>query len=47
MVVLLFIDFLEERECLERLERMKNRLVSTVLFLHESNAGKPHLIIPS
>ena len=47
MLVLVFIDFMEEREYLERLGRMKNRLVSTFPFLHESNAQKSHLLIPS
>ena len=42
MVLLLFIDFLEEGEYFLRLGRMKNRLVSTFPFLHESNAEKQH-----
>ena len=45
-VVLLFIDFLEERECVERIGSMKNGLVFTFPFLHASNTEKPHLSSP-
>ena len=40
--MLLFIAFLQEWECVEKLGRMKNGLVSTFPFLHASNAEKPH-----
>ena len=46
MVVLLCIAFLEERECVEKLGRTMNKLVSTFPFLHASNAEKPHLSSP-
>ena len=46
-VVLLFNDFLEEREYVEKLGRVKNGPVSTFPFLHASNAEKPHLLLPS
>jgi hypothetical protein len=46
-MVLLFIDFLEERDCVEKLERMKNRHLATVPFLHASNAEKPYLLLQS
>ena len=46
MVVLLCIAFLEERESVEKLGRMKDGLVSTFTFLHASNAEKPHLSSP-
>ena len=47
MVVLLFDDFLEERECVEKLGKMKTGHVSTLPFLHASNAEKPHHLLPS
>ena len=46
MVVLLFIDFLEERKCVARLGRMKNRHIYTFLFLHAINGEKYHLSSP-
>ena len=39
----LFLAFLEERKCVEKLGRMKNGLVSTCFFLHTSNAEIFHL----
>ena len=45
-MVLHFVAFLEERECLEKIGRMKNGLVSNFPFLHAINAEKPHLISP-
>ena len=32
--MLLFVTFLEERECVEKIRRMKDRLVSTFSFLY-------------
>ena len=46
MVVSLFNAFLEEREFVEKIGRVKNGLVSTCSFLHTSNAEKPHLSFP-
>ena len=45
-MVLLFVDTLEERECLEKLVMLKNGLVYTFPFLHTSNAENPHLSSP-
>ena len=42
-VVLLFFAFLEEKR-VQKLDRMKDGLVSTFLNLHASHAEKPHLI---
>ena len=47
IVVLLFLDFLKERECVRRLGRMKNRHIYTFPSLHASNSEKPHLLLPS
>ena len=44
--MLLFIAFLDGMECLEKLGRMKNVLVSSSPFLHASNAEKPPLVLP-
>ena len=44
--MLFFIDILEERECVEMLGWMKNRLIYTFPFLHTSNAKKPHISSP-
>ena len=41
IVVVLLIDFLEERKCVERLWRKKNRHIYTFPFLHASNAETP------
>ena len=45
-VVLLFIAFLEERECVEISFMMQNGLVFTFTFLHGINADKHHFISP-
>ena len=45
-VMLLFISFLEERECVEKLGRRKNGLVSIFPFLSASIADKPYPISP-
>ena len=45
-MVLICIDFPEERESVERLGRAKDALVSTFPFLHASNAEKPHTSYP-
>ena len=45
-VVLISYAFLEERESVERLGKMKNGLVSTFPFIHASNADKPYLSSP-
>ena len=41
-MVLLCIAFLDEKESMEKLGKMKDRLVFTFPFLQESNAEKPH-----
>ena len=41
-VVLLFITFLETRECLEKVGRTRNGLVSTFPYLHANNAENSH-----
>ena len=47
-MVLLCMDFLEERECVERLVRMKNELVSTFPFIHAGIAEQtPTSVVPS
>ena len=46
VLVPLCIAFLEEREYVERLVRMKNGLVSTFPFHHTSKAEKPQLSFP-
>ena len=46
-VVLIFIAFLEEMECVEKLGKMKSGLVSTFPFLHAKNAEKHHLSSPT
>ena len=46
-VGLLCIAFLEEIERVEKLWRMKDRLLYTLLLFHESNAEKPHLSTPA
>ena len=43
IMVLLCIAFMEERECAEKLGRMKYRLASTFSFIYSSNADKLHL----
>ena len=43
-MVFLFIAFLEEREYVEKVGRIKKGLVSIFPFLHASNAEKPHPI---
>ena len=40
---LLVIAFLEERECVDKIVRMKDGLVSTFYFLHPSIEEKLHL----
>ena len=45
--MLLFIAFLEERECVEMLQMMQNGLVSTFPLLHAINAEKNTLVRPS
>ena len=37
-VVLLFIAFLEEKDCVEMLVMMQKRLVFKITFLHSTNA---------
>ena len=44
--MLLYIAFLKERECIEKLGRTKIRLVPTFPICHVSNAKKPHVISP-
>ena len=39
--------FWRKRECLERLGRMKNLLVSMFPFIHTGNADNPHLSSPT
>ena len=38
--MLLFIDFLEESDCIEKLQRVKIKHISTFPFLHANNEGK-------
>ena len=42
-MVLLFVAFLEESECVEKIGRMNDGLVSTISFLLNSIAEKLHL----
>ena len=45
-MVILFVAFVKERECVQKLRRMKNGIVSTFPFLPASNAENPHLSSP-